>query len=97
MAKKITLKSEKELKNRRAKYFLKKGDILTRTNTEEIPDILQNKEIIMKVSNAVLSVTMLVKTLEEGFIGDTIKVMNPKYKKILLAQVRSKDELVLVN
>lgn len=97
LAKKTIFKSKDDIAGLRTKSFLKKGDILTRANTETIPDILKNREMSMKISKSNLSVTMRVKTLEEGFIGDIIKVMNEKYKKVLLAQVINGKEVVLVN
>ena len=97
LANKQTFASKDEFRNLRTSRFLKKGDILTKANTERMPDILENKEMSMHISKDNLSVTMLVKALEEGFVGDTIRVMNAKYKKVLLAQILSKSEAVLAN
>jgi len=97
LAGKEILKNVDDISGLRARVFIRKGDILTRANTEYIPDILENKEMSMKINDPNLSITMIVKALEEGFVGDTIRVMNNKYQKVLLAKVLSKSEVLLVN
>ncbi|MDD5457320.1 MAG: flagellar basal body P-ring formation chaperone FlgA [Candidatus Margulisbacteria bacterium] len=86
-----------QVRNLRALAYLKKGDILCESNTERNPDVNINKILAMTATRSNIEIKIQVKALEEGFIGNTIKVLNMKHNKTLTARIINSDEAVLVN
>ena len=83
--------------NLRAAGYLKKGDILSESNTEKTPDVCVNKILALTAAKSNIEIKIQVKALEEGFIGNTIKVLNMKYNKTLMARIINSNEAVLLN
>ncbi len=97
LAKKTFLENVEEAADLRAKTFLKEGEILTSEKTEKIPDVLLNAMLTMIAQKSSIVIKLPVKALEEGCIGDTIKVINTKYNKIVLAKITKSNEVLLVD
>lgn len=81
----------------RTKGYVSKNEILCQELLEPIPDVVKNRELLLIVRAAPVSIKMRVEALDDGFIGDTIKVSNSKYKKVLFAKILNSREVILVN
>ena len=81
----------------RSQRYLNAGTILTNRNTELMPDVPKSTLISLMVKYDALALKMDVTTLEDGFVGDTVKVMSPKYKKVLLAKLINDTEAEYIN
>jgi len=76
--------------------MFKPGDVIDARYTEIIPDVIKNSlvNVIFQTSN--IKVVMDGEALENGKIGDYIKVRNKKYKKDYTGKVISENQ-ILVN
>lgn len=84
-----------QLAELRVKKRLKKGDILSFNLLEKIPVVLAQKELELKMQLENVFMTCWVIALEEGNIGDEIKVMHPDYKKIVRAKIIDEGSVLL--
>jgi len=76
-------------KNLIAKNIISKSAVITESNTAKAPDIFRNSYITAFVKSKSINITMKVKALKNGNIGDIIPV---KLKnKILKAKVKGKN------
>ncbi|MEK6556850.1 MAG: flagellar basal body P-ring formation chaperone FlgA [Candidatus Margulisiibacteriota bacterium] len=97
LAKKDICKTVDRANGKRSKSFLKPGDILTADKLESIPDVLKDQVLSLIVEQKSLSIKLPVKALAEGFIGNTIQVLNPKSNIVLMARISDKQSVVLAN
>ena len=89
--------STDEVVGYRSKNYFKAGDILASDRLEMQPDILKDQVISLLVNKHDIEVKLPVMAMEEGFIGDVIKVLNTRSKKVLMARIDSKDSVEMVN
>ena len=76
-------------KNLIAKNIISKNAVITVSNTTRAPDVFKNSDITAFVKSKNINITMQVRALKNGNIGDIIPV---KLKnKILKAKVKDKD------
>ena len=90
------IKNINKLINTRAKNFLKKDEVLTAEMLEQIPDVLVNEELVMSAENKNINVELKVKAVQEGNIGEVIKVITPKYKKELKVKIINKKNVEFI-
>ncbi len=75
---KTPLRQKTELLGKRTKSYIKKGEILSLDLIEPIPDILKGQTVILRVTKGAIEVSLPVTALQDGKIGDTIKVKGNK-------------------
>lgn len=97
LAGKETCKAPEQIYGKRSKSFLKPGEMLTADMLEPVPDVLKDQVLSLIVEKENLSVKLTVKAITEGFIGNTIQVLNPKSNTVLLARISDKQGVVLAN
>ena len=90
------VKNINDLNATRAKSFLRKNDILTTEMLETIPDVLVNETLEMTAENNNINIDLKVKAVQEGNIGEVIKVVIPKYKKEIKAKIINKKKVELI-
>lgn len=62
---------------------LRPGDIVTLSSIKRKPDVVKGQVIIAYVTLPGIHISALVEALEDGYIGDTIRVRNISSGKIL--------------
>lgn len=97
LAKKALVRNPDALSGLRTKKFVRKGDIARADQMEMLPDVLVNNTLSLSVETDQVLLKCDVMALEEGFVGDIIRVKHPKYGKVLLANLVSRTEAELVN
>lgn len=75
-----------------ARYSLNAGNVLTTKNTKQLPVIKKNQPITLISRAGPVEVSMLGIAKTDGFINDTIKVLNPSSKKIIDAIVKDSNQ-----
>ena len=83
----IPLVSLEEIKSNRARRNLVKGTILTSGDVETIPVIKTHTDIHIIYSSGLCRVTSQGQALQDGRIGDFIKIKNKSSGKIVFARV----------
>lgn len=78
------------------KKTFKPGDIIDTRYVEQIPLIIKNNPVSVVFKSSEITITMSAKALDNGKIGDYIRVRNNKYKKDYIGKVISANT-VLVN
>ncbi|MCD6450621.1 MAG: flagellar basal body P-ring formation protein FlgA [Thermotogaceae bacterium] len=79
----------------KARKTLKVGEILTLDSIKRKPDVIKGEILIAFVELPGIYITVMVEALQEGYIGDTIRVKNLTSGKILKG-VLLKDKRVKV-
>ncbi len=67
----------------KARNFLKKGEVLTLEKIKRRPDVVKGQLLIAYVKLPGIYITTMVEALEDGWIGDTIRVKNISSGKII--------------
>ena len=93
-ANKQPLVSTAQLIGVRAAANIHRGDVITLEHVARIPDVACDTSLLLTTGLNGVHVKVPVVALEEGFVGDSIRVANAKTKKIVMAQILSKDEVV---
>ena len=76
-----------EIKGTRARRNLAKGTVLTSGDVELIPTVRSNTDIHIIYSNGLCRVTSQGQALQDGRIGDYIKIKNKSSGKIVFARI----------
>ena len=79
-----------------AKKTFKPGDIIDTRYVEKIPLVMKNSPVSFIFKSSEITITMSAKALDDGKIGDYIRVRNNRYKKDYIGKVISANT-VLVN
>ena len=83
-----------DLRNLEAKTFIVKGKILTSRMVRKIPDIHRNDEVTAEARDGGIVVDFMVRALEDGRIGEIIRVKRGD-KKIFKAKVISSSKVLI--
>ncbi|MFI4918026.1 MAG: flagellar basal body P-ring formation chaperone FlgA [Legionellales bacterium] len=75
-----------------ARYSINVGAVLTKNNMKQLPIIKKNQTITLAIKTAGIEVTMLGIAKSDGFLNETINVLNPSSKKIIDAIVISSTQ-----
>lgn len=76
-----------ELDGMRLKRNLQRGDILTRSRLEQIPDVDFGQEVIIEYTGAGLLISAPGYALQKGITGETVRVRNLSSRNIIKAVV----------
>ena len=76
-----------ELDGLRTRRRVRPGDLLTQKHTERIPVVLRGGEITMVVETENLRISALGTALQDGGIGDRIRVRNADSGKVVYGEV----------
>ena len=71
----------------KARFFMRAGEVLTLEKIRRKPDVLKGQILIAYVRLPGIYVTTLVRALEDGYVGDTIRVKNIESGKIIKGTV----------
>lgn len=66
---------------------LRRGDVPTHSTISDIPDIASGAEVTIIIRGKGFDISARGKTLEKGYVGETIRVLNKSSRKILDATV----------
>lgn len=75
-----------------ARHSIYAGSVLNKTNTTSLPVIKKNQMITLAVRTGAIEVHMQGIAKSDGYLNETIKVLNPSSKKIIDAIVKSSDK-----
>jgi flagella basal body P-ring formation protein FlgA len=87
---------EKELVGKWAKRSINKGQIITAGMVEKIPPIISGKEVSILYKSSWLEITTPGKSMEPGYVGETIRIKNEETGKIIKGTVID-DKTVLIS
>jgi len=83
-----------DVKGYEAKTFIPKGKILTSRLVRKVPDIHRNDEVTAEARDGAIVLDFLVRALEDGRVGEYIRVKRGN-KKILKAKVLSSSKVLI--
>lgn len=84
----VTKESSKQFENKIYKGVLKKGQIIKPKDFTSIRIFKQNSKVKAVVEYNGVMVTYIGKAMEDGYLGETVKVLNEKSKKIITGSVQ---------
>ena len=87
------VKSADEAKGKRYIRTVKKDNVLLEEALEKMPDVHKNDVVTVVIRDGGVELTCQVIALEEGYTGDTIKVITSQYKKKMQAVVKGLGKL----
>lgn len=76
-----------ELDDFRLKRNLQRGDILTRSALEQIPDVEFGQEVRIEYAGGRLTLSAAGYALQKGIVGETVRIRNLSSKRIIKAVV----------
>lgn len=82
-----------ELAGKRLRGSVRAGDILWRASIEKEKALTRGESVRVLVGEPTWQVSLTALAEQDGFIGDTVKVKNPKTSKILSGVVTAKGEV----
>jgi len=88
-----TFSSQSSILGKHAGGYLSSGTILTEHMVRSIPDVAKNQQVDIFVSTSGLKIEAKGKALENGQIGDTIKVRRANSREIISGKVHSKGKV----
>ncbi len=71
------------------------GQVIYQKDLEPKPLVLKNQKILLIYESKFISLKVPAKALEDGTLGDLIKVMNLQSKKIVIAKIIDKDKAII--
>ncbi|MGD9580043.1 MAG: flagellar basal body P-ring formation chaperone FlgA [Vampirovibrionia bacterium] len=89
-------RSNSELINTRVKRTFKAGDILDHRFIEKDPVVMRNSMVAIVFQSSTVSVSITGEAMEDGSIGDIVRVRNGKFNKEYAGKVIDRG-VVLVN
>lgn len=84
---------ESELNGKRLKGSVRVGDVLWRASLEKERALSRGEYVRVLVGDQTYQVSMMGLAEQDGFIGDSVKVKNPKTAKIMSGVVTAKGEV----
>ncbi len=73
-----------------------KGELITHTNVEEVPDINTGDMVNLVIRGPSFEISAQGKALHKGYIGDTIKVLNIQSRKVLHGLVVDSSTVAII-
>lgn len=92
----IAVRKDFNLYNCLTKKTYKPGDIIDTRYIEKVPLIIKNSPVSVIFEGSNMSITMSAQALDDGKLGDYIRVRSKKYKKEYIGKVIS-NNTILVN
>lgn len=93
----IPLTSEDDLTGMWAVKSIKKGQILTSGLVEKIPPILNGQGVSIQYKSGLLEITARGTAMEDGYVGDEIRVRNGESRKTIVCTVIDDETVQLPN
>lgn len=87
--------SQKEILGQRVRQPLRFGDIVWRSSIEREKALLRGESVKIKLGTGVWEVSAVAIAEQDGFIGDTVSVKNPRTQKKMVAVVTGKAEVMV--
>lgn len=92
---KYVVKKEEKLNGKRAKKYFNKGDLIDSRYVETPLAVEKQNIVLINFKTGGLDLTLDGIALEDGKIGDYIKVKNEKYNKIYTGKVISPNKIIV--
>jgi len=84
---------ESELNGKRLKGSVRVGEVLWRSSIEKEKALARGEYVRVLMGDQTWQVSLMGTAEQDGFIGDTVKVKNPKTSKIMSGVVTAKGEV----
>lgn len=85
-------KEDQSIVGQVARYNINTGTVFTAKNIKQLPIVQKNQTITLTVKSGSVEISMVGIAKTDGFLNDTIKVLNPSSKKIIDAIVKSSNQ-----
>lgn len=82
-------KDQGEINGLAAKHNISAGSIITGKNTKQLPIIKKNESVSLLIKTGGVEVQMIGIAKSDGYLNDTIKILNPSSKKVIDAIVKN--------
>lgn len=79
----------------RARSLIKAGSVLTQNEVELVPVVERNRPVVVTAKNGPLTIRLKGVSLDEGGIGEYVRVRNPDSREIFLARIGEDGDVVL--
>lgn len=84
----ITKENSFNFENKIYKGVLKKGEVIKAKDFTSIKIFKQNSKVKVLIENYGVSIIYICKALEDGYLGESVKVLNEKSKKVITGTVQ---------
>ena len=84
-----------EMVGQRVRSPLRVNDVIWRSSLEREKALVRGAPVRMRLSDDSFSVSMDGKAEQDGYLGDTVSVRNPKSQKVISATVTGKGEVLV--
>lgn len=85
----------KDVVGQSAATFIPAGALVRPKNIKRIPLVKRNQSVILALQHQSIEINMTGIAKTDGYLHDTIKIMNPSSKKIVDAEVVSKGKVLI--
>ena len=86
-----------EIESYQFRNYVDKNQIIENWMIEKIPDVNKGADIKAVYSKSNITLTLAAKVLENGYIGEPVKVKLEKNKKVMLGKIHDKETVIITS